>query len=223
MDANEIVRTRCIGSIPFQGFFLAALSLILLSSSLAQESKDEKTPAPESEKAIPGELPVKLEFDQRFAQNYILTFSGKPDAERYQITREKTANYPRDTSIMKIGEKSRDGKIRLEGFEEKEEVNNLGVKVDASEISITWLETGKKVTLVRRIPHTIPTYFARILSGASAGGPAWEEYIKEGSEFTIPARPDVKLTLAAVENEQVHIEFRDADGKLRRSTVKKSK
>lgn len=187
----------------------------------AQQSPatEAKPKATESETPIPGELPAKIEFLGRFAQNYTLTFSSKPDEVRFQVTREQTANYARATSIPKIGETTQDGKVRLEKYVEKSGKNGLGIEVDTSELVVIWLETGQEYTLVRRVPVTIPTYFAKLRMPATDNSPMEEDYIREGDQFTHPSDPKLKYRLAEIQMEKATVEFTDAEGTLRKAAI----
>ena len=176
----------------------------------------QEKPAPADEKPTPGKPPVAIEMVGRFAQNYTVTFKAKLDAERFQITREQSANYPRETFVVKLDEETGDGKLRIDGFTQKEAVNPTGVRIEASELEVTWLPTGQKATLVRRTPETIPTYFVRMKTAL------WEEYIKVGDSFSLPSKPKIRFQLVKAEAEAAHLEWRDAEGKLRSAKIAKS-
>jgi len=194
---------------------LAGTAVILSTITLPFLGFSQEDPATAEEEPTPAELPVAIEMLGRFSQNYTVTFAAKLDAERFQITRENTANYPRATFVVKLDEETRDGKLRVEGFTQKEAINPVGIRMDASELEVTWLTTGKKATLVRRIPETIPTYFAQL----KAEG--WEEYIKAGDSFSVPSKPKIEFKLVKAEPEAAHVEWRNADGKLRSSKIAK--
>jgi len=162
----------------------------------------------------------KLSLLGRFSQNYTLTFSSQLDPERFQITREQTANFPRDTSIMRIGETSTDGKFRLDKFEKKEGLNDLGVTVDKSEVTITYLETGKQEVLVRQEPKTIPTFYAQLKFELS-GKPSWEDYVKLGDTFKLPIDPETEYKLISVEPDEAEITYQPQPGQEKTVKIQK--
>ena len=202
-------------TIPPMMFLLVTFSMSPVLSQTDQAKQEEAIPG--------GVLPAPLEFVQRFSQNYNLTFAAQLDAERFQLTREQTANYSRQTHVLKIGDTSADGVFRVDKYEKKEGISALGVIVDTSELTITRLETDEQFVLTRKVTETLPTWYAKLRrpNGAGTNG-VWEEFIKLGDSFNLPESPKKKFTLVSAEKDQVTLEFRDASGKLRSAELKRS-
>lgn len=152
----------------------------------------------------------KLKLIARRQQNYILEFAAMPDAERYQIIRHPSSQHPRATFILRKGETSKDKLFRIDGFEEKQAVNKLGIKVDASELSITYLPDERNVKLVKRVKQIIPTYYGQFVMTV---GPNKEEfYVKKGDSFRLPIDPETEYNLIDISEEKAVISFESEPG-----------
>lgn len=165
------------------------------------------------------DLAEKVVFIDRKSQIYRASFAARPDAERFQIQRLPSAKWPRkDNFYLAIGETSADKQIRLESFLEKQARNENGEIVDASELEITWLPTGKKHQLVRNVPVDIPTYYAEMKSQLDPGK---SFYIKEGDTFVLPGDPNTKYRLTKVDESSVTVSYTDASGKEKILAIQK--
>jgi len=147
----------------------------------------------------------KLIFVSRQQQDYILRFSARPDAERSQIMRMPTPKWPqRDNFYLRIGETSKDQQFRVEGFEEKKKVNNVGIEADASEVKITYLPKNEVHILVRNTDTVIPTYFAEMKFELDA---QFHEFVKEGDAFNLAMDPETKYRVMKVNENSVVISY----------------
>lgn len=147
----------------------------------------------------------KLIFASRQQEVYMLRFSARPDAERFQIMRIPTAKWPqRDSFMMKVGEISKDQQFRIESFEEKKAVNNVGIEADATEVSITYLPKQETAVLVKGIDTPIPTYFAEMQFQLD---PQFKQYVKEGDTFNLTIDPDTKYRVTKVNEDSVVITY----------------
>ena len=69
----------------------------------------------------------------RQKQEYKLRFAARPDPERFQIMRLPSVRWPqRDNFYLRAGETSDDEQFRLDSFEEKRALNNVGIEADAT-------------------------------------------------------------------------------------------
>lgn len=147
----------------------------------------------------------KLAFASRQQQDYILRFTAKPDAERFQINRLPSAVWPKGESFyLKKGEISKDEQFRINDFEEKRVKNASGIEVDASVLKITYLPKNQSLELVKNIDTHIPTYFAEIHFELDAG---FKEFVKEGDTFNLTIDPDTKYRVTKVEENSVEISY----------------
>lgn len=145
----------------------------------------------------------KLIFSSRQQEVYMLRFSARPDAERFQIMRIPTAKWPqRDSFMMKVGEISKDQQFRIESFEEKRAVNNVGIEADATEVVITYLPKQETVVLRKGVDAPVPTYFAEMKFELD---PQFKQYVKEGETFNLTADPDTKYRVSKVNEDSVVI------------------
>lgn len=123
----------------------------------------------------------KIVMLSRQQQGYMLRFSAKPDAERFQIQRLPTRRWPeRENFYLRIGETSEDGQFRVESYEEKRAQNAQGISVDASVVTITYLPKDETHKLIRNIDTDIPTYYAELEFQLEPGK---NFYVKEGDPF----------------------------------------
>ena len=104
---------------------------------------------------------------------------------------------------MRQGEVSTDKMFRIDSYQDKRAVNKLGIQVDASELSITYLPDGRTFKLVRRVKEVIPTYYGQLKSVDNQGGDDF--YVKKGDSFRLPSKPDAEYTLIEVTNEKAVI------------------
>lgn len=160
-----------------------------------------------------------LLFKSRQQQLYKIKFVAIPDTKRFQLTRIPSVKWPnRQTFLLKIGETSTDGQLKIEKFTEKQARSPAGVFVDASELNVTFLETGRKVILVRNVVEQIPIYFGEFRSKNSSGT---SFYIKEGDSFDIPGSSE-KWILKEVKKESCIISRKTEEGKEITKELKKS-
>jgi len=144
-------------------------------------------------------------------KNYILEFAAMPDAERFQIIRHPSSNHQRATFILRKGETSKDKLFRIDSYTEKEAVNKLGIKVDASELSITYLPDGRSFKLVKRVKELIPTFFGQFKM--TVGADTEEFYVKKGDSFRLPIDPETEYKLIDISAEKAVISFESEPGK----------
>lgn len=152
---------------------------------------------------------LKLVMVARRQQDYMVEFAGTPGESSFQLTRHPTRNYGRATFIKRMGEITDDGKLKLEKFEEIEELSSNGIRVDASKLTVTYLETGETVDLVRRKQTSIPTYFLEV---SYKLGPLEKEYYKIGEEIVLPNAPETKYKVVDILENEATISFLDATG-----------
>lgn len=147
----------------------------------------------------------KLIFASRQQEVYGLRFAARPDDVRFQIIRIPTAKWPqRETFLMRIGEISRDEQFRLESFEEKTEVNSVGIQADASELTITYLPKNETHVLKRNVDTPIPTYFAEIKFQLE---PDFQAFVKEGETFNLVTDPETRYRVVTVNEDSVVITY----------------
>ncbi len=147
----------------------------------------------------------KLIFASRQQEVYTLRFAAKPDAERFQINRLATTKWPRGENFyLRIGETSKDGQFRVEGFEEKRAPNNVGIEVDASVVKITYLPKNEAYELVRNMDTPIPTYYAEMKFELD---PAFRQFVKEGDAFNLTIDPDTRYRVVKIEESSVEITY----------------
>lgn len=153
----------------------------------------------------------KLFLLSRKQQSYILLFQAMPDDQRFQIRRLPSSAWPEPMPFMlRAGETSDDDQFRVESVERKEGRNNLGITVDASELTITYLPTGEKVKLTRGLETTIPTYYGEfefVLGGGS------KFFVKKGDPFVLPVDPDTKYKLVDIQEQEAEISYEPEAGK----------
>lgn len=153
----------------------------------------------------------KLALASRQQQSYKLLFQTMPDEQRFQIRRVPTKAHPQQQNfMMQAGDTSDDNVFRVESVERKTGQNNLGITVDQSELTITYLPTGEKVVLVRGLEKTIPTYFAEFEFSLGGGS---KFYVKEGDPFVLPVDPDTKYSLLKVEETEAEVSFEPEPGR----------
>lgn len=147
----------------------------------------------------------KLIFASRQQEVYMLKFAARPDPERFQIIRVPSAKWPqRETFLMRVGEVSKDQQFRIESFEEKTAVNNVGIQADASELTITFLPKSETHVLVRNLDRPIPTYYAEMKFELDS---AFQKYVKEGETFNLVVDPETKYRVVKVEENSVSITY----------------
>ncbi len=163
----------------------------------------------------------KLRLIARKQQNYVLEFAAMPDEERYQIIRHPSKQHKRGTFIMRKGETSPDNLFRIDKYEKKEAVSNLGIRVDASVLTITYLTDERTVELVRRVKEVIPTYYGQFILTM---GPNPEEfYVKKGSTFRLPIDPETEYKLIDISEEKAVISFESEPGNEAKIEIKLGK
>ncbi len=153
----------------------------------------------------------KLVLLSRQQQSYILRFQAMPDAQRFQIQRLPSSAWPKaENFMMQAGETSSDNQFRVESVERKEGKNSLGITVDASELTITYLPTGETFKLTRGLETTIPTYYAEF-EFQLAGGSKF--FVKKGDAFVLPVDPDTKYKLVDIQEQEAEISYEAEPGK----------
>lgn len=146
----------------------------------------------------------KLVMHSRQQQEYKLEFVARPDSERFQIRRLRTAKWPQDANfLMKVGDVSDDQQFRLDSFEEKSAERN-GITVDATVLQITYLPKNEKYTLVKKTEEVIPTYFAELEFLLDPGN---KFYVKEGDAFPIAMDSETKYRVIKVNEDSTVITY----------------
>ncbi len=160
----------------------------------------------------------KLFMVSRQAQIYRAVFAVKPDDTRFQIKRMATGKWQQKNFYLRQGETSPDGQIRIDGFEQKQVVNNQGIRVDASVVHVTFLPKGTKHQLIKRIPTDIPTYFSQLGFELGGGDPF---YVKEGDTFPLALDPNTKYRVLKVNEDSTLIEYETGPGQTAKAEIKK--
>ena len=161
----------------------------------------------------------KIALVARRAQVYKIKFATRPDNERFQIQRMPSTRWPKKANdYLRLGEISEDKQIRLDSFEEKFATSSVGIKVDASVLSITFLPTGKKETIVRGIVTDIPTYFAELEFLLEPGKTF---FVKEGDTFSLAKDPGAKYRVVKVTEDSATITYETAPGQEQSIEIKK--
>jgi len=147
----------------------------------------------------------KLVMRSRQQQEYKLRFAARPDPERFQIIRLPSEKWPqRDNFFLKVGETSGDRQFRLDSFEEKRAVNDVGIEADATELTITYLPKNEKHVIVRDQDYSVPTFFAEL---EFLLDPNKRFYIKEGDTFPLVQDPETKYRVTKVNEDSVVITY----------------
>ena len=153
----------------------------------------------------------KLVLVSRKQQSYILQFVAMPDAQRFQVVKLPSPASPgRQNFMLQMGQTSDDNNFRVESIEKKEGRNNLGIVVDQSVLTITYLPTGEKIPLERGKEVTIPTYFAEFEFLIGGGN---KFFVKKGDPFVLPVDPDTKYKLIDIQEQEAEISFEPEPGK----------
>ncbi len=147
----------------------------------------------------------KLVMHSRQKQEYKLRFAARPDPERFQIMRLPSVKWPqRDNFYLKVGETSGDKQFRLDSFEVKRAVNNVGIEADATELTITYLPKNEKHVITRNQDYGVPTYFAELEFLLAPGN---KFYVKEGDTFPVVQDPETKYRVIKVNEDSVVITY----------------
>ncbi len=142
-----------------------------------REEWEGKT-SPRDAKKHPSRL-VKLDLLRVKTYDYIVEFTTRNDPE-YGINRRHPGS---ESWFKKVGETFENGRFRVDAFEEKYGVSNLGVRQDQSILKISDLQKGQKFDLVRNVRKNLPTYAA--IFRYSLGTPQ-EFEVKVGETFKLP-------------------------------------
>lgn len=153
----------------------------------------------------------KLHLVARRQQSYVLLFQTMPDDKRFQIRRLPSAAHAgQENFMMTAGETSSDGMFRVESVEKAEGKNDLGITVDQSKLTITYLPTGEKKILTRGLEETIPTYYAEF-EFELAGGSKF--FVKQGDPFVLPVDSETKYKLVDIQEQEAEISYMAEPGK----------
>jgi len=199
---------------PVSNIWLTSNNLDYLNSSVLSQDPDgdgftslaewEAKTNPVDPKSHPP-YATKLIFASRQQQDYILKFSARPDAERFQIMRVPSVKWPdRQNFLLKVGEISKDEQFRVESFKEAKAKSSAGIEVDATEVTITYLPKQTTEVLIRNVEKPIPTYFAEMKFELD---PQYKEYVKEGDAFNIAIDPETKYRVVKVDENSVTISY----------------
>lgn len=194
---------------PVTNQWLMENNLDLLSSSILDQDSDgdaftnlEEWEAKTSP-VDPADHPVyatKMKFISRQQQSYIIKFAARPDEGTFQISRVPTSAWPkRATFLMGIGDTSEDGQFRIESIEEKTGTSNVGITVDAAELTVTHLPTDTKHIVKRGVDTNIPTYFAEFQFPLGDGK---SFYKKIGESFALELNPETKYKVIDIQEDR---------------------
>ena len=147
----------------------------------------------------------KLVMHSRQKQEYKLRSAARPDPERFQIMRLPSVRWPqRDNFYLRVGETSEDEQFRLDSFEEKRAMNNVGIEADATELTITYLPKNEKHVITRDEEYGVPTYFAELEFLLAPGN---KFFVKEGDTFPVVQDPETKYRVTKVNEDSVVITY----------------
>lgn len=162
----------------------------------------------------------KLVMKKRHAQIYRVVFAARPDDTRFQIRRLPSSKWPKpDNFYLGIGETSGDNQIRLDSFEEKQATSNIGIKVDASVLAVTFLPKGTKFELIRNVAKDIPTYYAELEFLLDSGKTF---FVKEGDTFPLALDPGTKYRLVKVTEDSATISYESSPGSTKTLEIKRN-
>lgn len=161
---------------------------------------------------------MKLTMVARRQQSYVVEFVGAPDGDSYQINRKPSSSYKRDVFINGIGQTTDDGKLKLESYEPLEAMSSSGIRVDASKLTVTYLESGEKFELVRGVTLTIPTYFLEL---AYELEPLDKKFYKIGEGIILPNDPDTQYKIIDIQENSAIISYPDSDGSEKKIEISK--
>ena len=194
---------------PVENAWLIDNNLDILSSSILEQDTDNdqftniEEWGAKTSPVDPAEHPLyatKLDFVSRQQQSYTVKFAARPDKATFQISRIPTSAWPqRATFIMSVGETSEDGQFRIESIKENESVNNVGINVDAAELTVTHLPTDTKHIVIRGIEKVIPTFFAEFQFPLGDGK---SFYKKIGESFALDLNPDIKYKVIDIQEDR---------------------
>ena len=153
----------------------------------------------------------KLVLLSRQQQSYILKFQAMPDEQRFQILRLPSSAWPKQENFMlRAGETASDNQFRVESIERKTGKSSLGITVDMSELTVTYLPTGETAKLVRGLETVIPTYYAEFEFQLGGGS---KFFVKKGDAFVLPVDPDTKYKLVDIQEQEAEISYEAEPGK----------
>tara|TARA_R110002096_G_scaffold91625_11_gene207318 strand:+ start:937 stop:1947 length:1011 start_codon:yes stop_codon:yes gene_type:complete len=144
----------------------------------------------------------KLMFVQRQQQSFMITFaaSNPPD---FQINTVSFSG-KRDSGFYKIGDSFEKGRFTILSFEEKEAINNVGIKDDVSELTVKDNMTERTFKLVRKVKTNWPTYFAEF--NFTLVPEQSKFYVREGQTFTLNLAPTKPYKLLSVSDTEATIQ-----------------
>ncbi|HEX3817856.1 MAG TPA: Amuc_1099 family pilus-like system protein [Chthoniobacterales bacterium] len=107
------------------------------------------------------------------------------------------------TQFLKKGDMIAGTKFKITGYTEKFETNEIGTKVDVSELTVEQVESHDKVTLVRTKTTTSPESVAGFIY--TWGGTEQTFAVKEGQEFSLKPQEGIKYKLVDVSADKAAI------------------
>ncbi len=162
----------------------------------------------------------KLVMKKRQSQVYRAVFAARPDDTKFQIKRVPTSRWPQPENFyLAIGDSSNDGQIRLDSFEEKKATNAIGISIDASVLSVTFLPMGTKHNLTRNVAEDIPTYFGELEFSLEPGKTF---FVKEGDTFPLAIDPGTKYRLVKVEENVATVSYELPSGEIKTVEVNRN-
>ena len=181
-------------------------------TNLEEFTADPQTD-PRDKNSAPSSM-SKLKFVKFEAKPFRIEFKGDPSGEGldFQI-KVKELKGSAKSQYKKIGELIEGAPYKIINYEKKEEVNDKGLAIDASELTIQNTDTDVKIILVKNKEGNDPTSFGEFLNLLT------NETIrlKKGDSFVIkPDNKNLKLT-DITENEAQLLDT--ASGKI--TTIKK--
>lgn len=107
------------------------------------------------------------------------------------------------TQFLKMGDMIAGTKFKITGYTEKYETNQIGTKVDVSELTVEQVENHDKVTLVRTQTTTSPESVANFIY--TWGGTEQTFAVKKEQEFSLKPQEGIKYRLVDVSPEKATI------------------
>lgn len=144
----------------------------------------------------------KLMFVQRQQQSFMITFSASNPPDFQINTLNRTGK--RDSGFYKVGDSFEKGRFTILSFEEKEAINNVGIRDDVSELTIKDNMTERTFKLVRKVKTNWPTYFAEF--NFTLVPEQSQFYVREGQTFTLNLAPTKPYKLLSVSENEATIQ-----------------
>ncbi len=124
--------------------------------------------------------PFRLKFDSRTGDTFGLN----------------TSDLKEPTQFLKVGDTIRGTQFKIVKFTEKYEINQIGTKIDVSELLLEHVETKEQLTLVKEKVAISPESVANFIY--TWGGAQQEITVKKDQEFSLKPLEEIKYKLIDV-------------------------